>query len=200
MSPQINLQSTGVEETLDEIEGILIRDVNDALEQVYARREAADQERALRRNIPYVPIEFDPVPPEHFHTGNFPSVALNEVPKESYPYIVLTIEDYAPDPSDAMDDHKNIYRDALVVHCLAQASNEEGSEVVFRRSVRMSEAVFISLASERTLQSRLFGLSNPVRGQQSIPWTALYEGHGEKWWFQASGTHYAMRSYTSFYQ
>ena len=50
-------QSTGVEELLDEVEAVLIRDINETLAYVYERREAADQARATRRGVNYVPIE-----------------------------------------------------------------------------------------------------------------------------------------------
>jgi hypothetical protein len=196
----VYFQSTGVEELVDEIETVLIRDVNDALETVYNRREAADTERAARRNIPFVPIEYDEVPPEHFHVGNFPSLALDEVPLEAYPYIVITIEDFLPDAENSMEDHRNVYRDAVVIHCLSQASLDEGSEVVWRRAVRMGEAVFISLMSEPTLQNRLANLGNPVRGRQSIPWKAPISGHGDDWWYQSCGMQFAVKSVTTMYQ
>ena len=190
-------QSTGTEELLDEVETVLISDINDALDQVYNRQEASDQARALRRNIPYFPIEYEYVPPDHFHTGNFPSISLEEVPLDSYPYIVLTIEGYTPNPESARDDHKNVYDDILVVHCLAQASLEEGSETVFRRSVRMGEAVYIALMSNTAMEKKLSASANPVRGQTSLPFTSNYKGRGDKWWFQSCGTQYSIKSYTS---
>src|SRR4051812_44827220 len=98
-------KSTGIEELLDEFEIVLMRDINGALEEVYARREQSDMDRAERRGVAYVPLTYSDVPPEHFHTGNFPSLALEEVPPEAYPYIVLMIEDYTADPEGAMNDH-----------------------------------------------------------------------------------------------
>ena len=193
-------RSTGVEELLDEVEIVLMRNINPALAEVYERRELADRARAERREIPYVPIERDDIPVAHFHTGNFPSLVLEEVPKEAYPYVVITVEDYAPDAEDPRQDHMNVYREALSVHCLAQASPAEGSEVVFRRAVRMGEAVFLSLGSDAAMQSRLSGFSNPVRGQHSVPWTYNHKGRGKDWWFQAVGTSYAIKNYTSMHQ
>lgn len=199
MTSPVLSQSTGVEEALDEIEVVLIRDINPALDEVYSRRVQSDKDRAERRQIPYVAIEYEEVPPSHFHTGNFPSLVLEEVPKDAYPYVVLTIDDYTADPADAQNDHMNVYRDAVVVHCLAKASPQEGSEVVFRRAVRMGEAVFLALASDSSMQKRLGGLSNPLRGQPSIPWTYQDKGRGKDWWYQAVGTSYAIRTYTSMY-
>jgi hypothetical protein len=192
-------KSTGVEELLDEMEIVLIRDINEALAEVYARRQQSDIDRAQRRGVNYVPMEYDEVPTDHFHTGNFPSLVLEEVPPESYPYIVLTIEDYSPDPESAAHDQMNVYRDAISVHCLASATPEEGSEIVFRRAVRLGEAVFLSLMSDGQMSRRLASLSNPVRGQASVPWTYRKEGRGEKHWFQAVGTQFAIKNYTSMF-
>lgn len=198
--PRIAFKSTGVEELLDEVEILLMRDLNDALAYVYEQREQMDRARAERRGMTYQPIEYAEVPREHFHTGNFPSFVLSEVPKEDYPYVVLTVEDWAPDAEDARSDHVNVYRDALSVHCLASATPVEGSEVVYRRALRMGEAVFISLGSDPQMQTRLSGFSNPVRGQHSIPWTAQEKGRGDDYWFQSVGQSYAIKSYTSMHQ
>jgi hypothetical protein len=193
-------QTTGLEELVDDVEEVLLRDINDALATVYERRALADEARALRRGVGYVPLTYDEVPSDHFHVGNFPRLSYEEVDYEAYPYIVLTVEDYVPDPEDATQDHRNVYRDALVVHCLAASSSEEGGEVVWRRAVRMGEAVFLALASDPMMQRRLSGVSNPVRGQHSIPWTHKRKGRGEVFWFQAVGTHYAIKNYTSMHQ
>lgn len=194
---QIFQRSTGVEELLDQVEEVLIRSINPALEEVYSRRQEADEARAQRRQLPYQPLTYDEVPPSHFHTGNFPSLALEEVPPDDYPYVVLTIEEYAPSAESARNDHLNVFRDVLVVHALARANEGEGSEVVFRRAIRMGEAVFLTLASETSMRSALSAFDNPTRGQHSIPWTHQYGGHGATWWFQSVGTSYALRSYST---
>jgi hypothetical protein len=192
-------QSTGIEELIDAVEAVLIPAINDALAEVYARREQADEARATRRGVEYVPLTYEEVPPDHFHSGNFPSLVLEEISPDDYPFIVLTIEDFVPDPEDISQDHLNVYRDALVVHCLAKASDEEGPEVVFRRAVRMGEAVFLTLASAPELRRALAQFSNPQRGQQSIPWTSQHKGRGANSWYQSVGMSYAIKSYTSIY-
>lgn len=195
----IAYRSTGVEELLDVVETILIRDINDALDEVYARREEADIARATRRQQEYVPVSFEYVVPDHFHTGNFPSLVLEEIPPDDYPFIVLTIEDFVPDAEDIAQDHLSVYRDALVVHCLAKSTDEEGAEVVFRRAVRMGEAVFVTLASATELRRALAQFSNPTRGQHSIPWTSQHKGRGADSWYQSVGMSYAIKSYTTIY-
>jgi hypothetical protein len=197
--PVTHSKSTGVEELLDQVETVLIRDINPALAEVYARREQSDIDRAERRSLPYIPMEYDEVPADHFHIGNFPSLALDEVPHDSYPYVVLTVEDLVPDAENSFQDQRNIYRESLSVHCLAKSSFEEGVDIVFRRAVRMGEAVFISLMSERTLRSNL-ALPNPARGRYSIPWDDSAQGHGDTFWFQACGLSFAIKSYTSMYE
>lgn len=188
--------STGTEELLDVVEEVLIRDINDALAQVYERNVERDEARAVRRGVEYVALTYDEVPPDHFYTGNFPSLVLEEIPYDSYPYIVLTIEEYAPSAEDLLMDQINVFRENLVVHCLAKANPEEGSEIVFRRAIRMGEAVYLTLASEPTLRSALAAFSNPQRGQHSIPWTAPHKGRGEDYWYQAVGTTYSLRNRT----
>lgn len=195
-------RSTGVEELLDQVEEVLIRDINDMLAEVYERRVEADQARAARRRVEYIPLTYEEVPAANFHSGNFPSLALEQVPKDSYPYIVLTVEDWAPTAESARLDHVNSYRDALSVHCLASASPKEHDppELVYRRALRMGEAVYLALASSTSMRSALAGFDNPTRGQSSIPWTDQHKGHGDDWWFQSVGTSYGLRAYTSMYQ
>ena len=211
MSPLLIDASIGTEEILDTIEVVLIRDINDALATVYERRVPADQARAELRGEPYVPLDYDEIPPAHVWIGNFPSIVLEEVGPEAYPYIAVTTEDYSPDAEDIRLDQTSAYRIGLTVHCLAKASPEDGYDsgidydphpvdgaatIVFRRAVRMSEAVFLALGSDPQTASLISGFSNPVRGQQSLPWTYQHKGRGPNFWFQAVGTSYAVKAYT----
>lgn len=198
--PQVIDSALGLEEIFDIIALAIITDINPAIQTVYERRYPLDQALAEARGIDFTPISYEEVPANHVHIGNFPSMAFDEVPPEEYPYIALTLEDYSPDPEDAAQDHMNVFRDGIVVHCLSNASEAEGSEVVFRRSCRMAEAVFIVLASNSTTQRMLSGLSNPMRGRPSIPWRYQRDGHGENGWFQAIGTQYQIKSYTTTHQ
>lgn len=193
----IHHQSTGVEELLDTFEVVLIDQINDALTEVYARRELSDIARAERRGETYEPITYETVAADHFHLGNFPSLVLEEIPPDSYPYIVLTIEDFVPDAEDIRQDHINVYRDALIVHCLAKSTDEEGPEVVFRRAIRMGEAVFMTLGTDPVTSRMLGAFSNPTRGQHSIPWTSNHKGRGDDFWCQAVGMSYAIKNYTT---
>jgi hypothetical protein len=193
----IHQRSTGIEELLDLVEIALVENINDALVEIYARRELSDIARAERRGLDYTALTYEEIPPDHFHTGNFPSLVLEEIGPDDYPYVVLTIEDFTPDAEDVRQDHINVYRDALVVHCLAKSNSDEGPEVVFRRAVRMGEAVFLTLGTN-AVTSRLLGtFSNPTRGQQSIPWTSDHKGRGADIWYQAVGMSYAIKSYTT---
>jgi len=195
----VNHQSTGVEELLDVIEEVLIDNINDALAEIYARRELSDIARADRRGLDYVALTYETVPADHFHIGNFPSLVLEEIPPDQYPYIVLTVEDFVPDAEDIRQDHINVYRDALIVHCLAKSNIEEGPEVVFRRAIRMGEAVFMTLGTDPVTSGMLSTFSNPTRGQHSIPWTSNHKGRGENSWYQAVGMSYAIKNYTTMY-
>lgn len=183
---------------LDDIEDVLVVDLNDALAQVYAGLEARDIARAERRGVEYVPLTYDEVPPDHYHVGNFPRQVLKDVPNELYPYIVLAVEDMVPDAESASQDHMVVFRQALAVHSLAMASEDEGSEVVYRRALRMGVAVHTVLMSNRRTGSMLQGVVNPTRGQASIPWTYREGGRNDKRaWYQAVGLSYAIKLYTS---
>lgn len=214
MSPYLVEAGIGTEEILDVIEAVIIGDINDCLEVVYERRAGPDQARADLRGEPYVPLEYEEVPPSHVWIGNFPSLVLEEVGPESYPYVAVTTEDYAPDAEDTRLDHTSSYRVGFTVHCLAKAMPEAdynsgvdndahpvdpASDHVFRRAVRMSEAVYLAFASDERTARLISGFSNPVRGQQSLPWTYQHKGRGPNFWFQAVGTSYAIKSYTSQY-
>ena len=78
-------------------------------------------------------------------------------------------------------------------------SIDAASDIVFRRAVRMGEAVHLVLHSDPGTNRLLAGSSNPTRGQQSLPWTYQHNGIGENFWFQAVGTTYAIKSYTGPY-
>ena len=197
---QIIHSALGLEEIFDTVAVAIIEDVNSALDVVYSRRKPLDETLAIARGIDFEPLIYDEVPASHVHIGNFPSLAFDEVAPEEYPYIALTLEDYSPDPEDALQDHMNVIRDGIVVHCLSRASEAEGAEVVFRRSCRMAEAVFILLSSNSGTQKMFTGLSNPVRGRPSIPWRYQHEGYGENGWFQAIGTQYQIKTYTTTHQ
>jgi hypothetical protein len=195
------LQHTlGAEEFMDVIEIALVNDLDEALSAVYEVQAPRDMARALRRGIEYVPITWDVVPPDHFHVGNFPRLTLEQVPPEFYPYIVLAIEDMVPDAESATQDHVSVFRQALAVHSLASATPDEGSEIVYRRAIRMAVAVYNVLTSNPSTAALLRGLTNPTRGQSSIPWTYRAEGKTDKkMWFQSIGLSFALKTYTTQY-
>ena len=208
MSPYLTDTDLGTEEVLAVIESAIIRDINEALAVIYERRVQADQDRAALRGEPYVPLDYEEIPPSHVYVGNFPSLVLEEVGPEAYPYIAVTVEDYVPDAEDIRLDHVDVYRSGFTVHCLAK-SKEQGdlnsvnidaaSDIVFRRAVRMGEAVHLVLNQDSDASRLISGSSNPTRGQQSLPWTYQHNGRGPSFWFQAVGTSYAIKSYTSPY-
>jgi hypothetical protein len=193
-------QALGTEGMLDDIEIALIAEVNEALQAVYDFLVPRDEERAERRGVPYVPLEPVDIPPDHFHVGNFPRMVLEDVPSDMYPYIVLAIEDAAPDSESANQDHQMVFRQALAVHSLASATEDEGSEVVYRRALRMGEAVHLVMSSNPTCKRLLRGMPNPTRGQSSIPWTYRTQGRNQnRAWYQAVGLTYGVKIYTTSY-
>lgn len=190
--------SIDAESLLDDIEVALQSNLNDTLVVVYAGLADRDEERALRRGTEYVAMTYDDVPPDHYHVGNFPRQTLDDVPNELYPYIVLAIEDMVPDAESANQDHISVFRQALTVHSLAMATEDEGSEVVYRRALRMGVAVHTVLMNDPHTSRMLSGLVNPARNQASIPWTYREGGRNEKRaWYQAVGISYAIKLYTS---
>lgn len=208
MSPYLSEDTLGTEEVLAVIESAIIRNINDALEVVYERRTSLDQARAELRGEPFVPLEYEEVPPSHVYVGNFPSLVLEEVGPEAYPYIAVTVEDYLPDSEDIRLDHIDVYRSGFTVHCLAKAEPEGkvdgvnidgASDIVFRRAVRMGEAVHLVLHQDPGTSRLISGASNPARGQQSLPWTYQHNGVGPNFWFQAVGTLYSIKSYSGPY-
>ena len=195
----------GTEELLDIIESAIIRDVNEALAAIYERRAAGDVARAELRGEEYVPLTYEEIEPSHVYVGNFPSLVLEEVGPEAYPYIAVTVEDYLPDVEDTRLDHVDVYRSGFTIHCLAKSAPQgdingvnidAASDIVFRRAVRMGEAVHLVINSDPATSRLISGSSNPTRGQQSLPWTYQHNGRGPNFWFQAVGTSYAIKSYT----
>jgi hypothetical protein len=193
-------QALGTEGMLDDIEIALQAEINEALQAVYDYLEPRDQQRAIRRGTPYTPLEPVDIPVDHFHVGNFPRMVLEEVPGEMYPYVVLAIEDAVPDTEYGSQDHISVFRQALAVHSLAEATEEEGSEVVYRRALRMGEAVHLVMSTNQVCRRLLKGMPNPTRGQSSIPWTYRTNGRNQnRAWYQAVGLTYAIKIYTSSY-
>jgi hypothetical protein len=208
VSPLLLDSIVGTEDILDVVEAALILNINDALVTVYERRVEADQKRAALRGEVFVPLEYEEVPANHVFSGNFPSAVLEEVGPEAYPYIAITPEDYIPDVEDTMQDHRDVIRSGLTVHCLAKSEPQGdvngtgvdyGSEIVFRRAVRMAEASYLVLTTDPSTTRLLAGVTNPLRGQHSLPWTYQHNGVGPNFWFQAVGTSYVIKSYTSNY-
>jgi len=206
MTPLLSEELVGTETLLDTIESALIRDINEALAVVYERREAADIARAELRGEPYEPLEWEEVPPSHIYVGNFPSTVLEEVGPDAYPYVAVTVDDYTPDAEYASQDHRSVYRNGFTVHCLAKSAPQgdvngvgidHASDIVFRRAVRMGEAVHLVLNRDPATCRIISGSPNPMRGQHSLPWTYQHQGRGPTFWFQAVGTSYAIKSYTS---
>jgi hypothetical protein len=195
------LQHTlGAEEFLDAIEIALVDNLNDALAAVYDMQAPRDEARAARRGQEYVPMTWEPVTPDHYHVGNFPRLTMEDVPPEMYPYVVLAVEDMVPDPESARQDHMSVFRQALAIHSLAAATPDEGSEIVYRRAIRMATAAHNVLSSTPTTAALLSGLTNPTRGQSSIPWTYRNKGRTDlKMWYQAVGLSYAVKAYTTTY-
>jgi hypothetical protein len=196
-------QALGTEGMLDDIEIALQSEINATLQAVYDFLEPRDNARHIRRGLDpadYVPMEPVDIPVDHFHVGNFPRMVLEEVPGEMYPYIVLAIEDAMPDSESASQDHMTVFRQVLAVHSLASATEEEGSEIVYRRALRMGEAVHLVLSTNPTCKRLLKGMPNPTRGQSSIPWTYRTGGRNQnRNWYQAVGLTYAIKIYTTSY-
>jgi hypothetical protein len=208
MSPFLSESAVGTEELLAIIESAIIRDINEALATIYERRVAGDVARAELRGEAYVALTYEEIPPSHVYVGNFPSLVLEEVGPEAYPYIAVTVEDYMPEAEDVRLDQMSVFRSGFTIHCLAKSEpqgNLEGvsidgaSDVVFRRAVRMGEAVHLVLHSDPDTSRLISGSSNPTRGQQSLPWTYQHNGVGPSFWFQAVGTSYTIKSYTGPY-
>jgi hypothetical protein len=208
MSPYLSEELVGTEELLDMIESAIIREVNEALEVVYERRVPRDKARADLRGEEYVPLEYEDVPASHVWAGNFPSTVLEEVGPEAYPYIAITLDDTIPDSEDLMLDHVNVYRNGFTLHALAKCEpqgdvNGNGidgaSDIVLRRAIRMSEALHLVIHHDPAVSRLISGASNPTRGQHSLPWTYQHQGVGPNFWFQAVGTTYAIKSYSSPY-
>ena len=94
----------------------------------------------------------------------------------------------------------SVFRQALAVHSLASATEEEGSEFVYRRALRMGEAVHLVMSTNPTCKRLLKGMPNPTRGQSSIPWTYRTQGrNNNRAWYQAVGLTYAIKIYTTSY-
>jgi hypothetical protein len=198
--PYRTANALGGELLLDDIEIALQGQINSALMHVYDSLALRDQARAFRRGVEYVPMVPVEIPPEHFHVGNFPRMVLEEVPSDMYPYVVLAIEDMVPDAESGSQDHVNVFRQGIAVHSLASSTDEEGSEIVYRRAMRMAEAVHLILSTDPMCKQLLKGIPNPTRGQSSIPWTYRTNGRNQnRNWYQAVGLTYAIKIYTTSY-
>jgi hypothetical protein len=91
------------------------------------------------------------------------------------PYVVLAIEDALPDSENARQDHVSVFRQALAVHSLASATEEEGSEIVYRRALRMGEAVHLVMSRNMTCKRLLRGNAEPDTGSILNPVDVPYE-------------------------
>lgn len=198
MSP-VHLRGLGIEDLVDLVVVTLEDKLNARLESEAALRAPKDQERAERRNVDYVPIELEPVSPTAFHVGSLPSLVSDDLPLDDYPYVAVTFDDATPDPEDASEDHRNVYRDMLMVHSVAKASLRDGAEVCWRRAARMAESAHAVVMGDSSLAGMLRGASNPMRALMSEPFKfspSGIEGADHEWFWVSAGAMYVVKNYT----
>lgn len=186
-----------MEDLVDLMIDTLEAKLNDQLVVQAESREPNDQARAARRGVEYVPITLDPVAPTSFHVGSVPSLIQDDLPEDAYPYVAVTFDDSTPDPEDARQDHRNVYRDTIMVHTVAKASLAEGPEFAFRRAARMAEAAYSVVMGDAMLARMVRGVSNPMRALISEPFRFNPTGieEGDMFW-QSAGAQYAAKVYT----
>jgi hypothetical protein len=191
----------GVEEVVDDLEIVLTEQLNDAILVVSERLAARDEARAIRRGIPYVPLEVPTIPPANFHTGSIPAFVQQSDRAAQYPMVAIVPGRVAPAAESASMDQYDIFQDFVSVHAFALASPAEGgvenmTENAYRRAVRYAEAIYYVMRTDRKMRSLLSGLSNPMQALISEPWL-FPEGEGEigeDWCWQAAGTEYQIKN------
>lgn len=197
MSP---VRSTGfaIEQIVWEIERILLASYDDARMVIDAAAVAMDQERADLRGVAYVPIVTEPVPAENIHPGQLPSFVREDDRLTNYPLIAIEPTRVAPDAEDARQDQQNVHLDFVTIHVGAKASPEEAEDVVYRRTVRMAEAIYWLVRNNPRLHHILKGVSNPMTGLLSEPWRyPAIDGHGDEWWFRVCGQEFQIKNYSA---
>lgn len=186
-----------VEQIAWEIERTLLESYDDARMAVDRAAVAMDQERADLRGVAYVPIVTEPVPAENIHVGYLPSFVREDDHVGNYPLVAIEPTRVGPDAEDARQDQQDVFLDMVTIHVGAKASPAEGEDVVYRRTVRMAEAVFYLVRTNTRLTRILRGMSNPMQGLLSEPWKYPAEdGHGEEWWFRVCGQEYQVKNYS----
>lgn len=189
----------GIEELVDEVEILLRNKLNDGLIQQQERWNEADEERADRRGVDYVPIELEPVSNDAFHVGYIPSLVLGEADLglDRFPYVAITPGDTSPDPEDASADHFSVHQNNMSIHAISKASWAEGAEIAWRRSARMAEAIYAVVFGDPKMRQLLGAISNPARVRGSEPFRFNPEGQGEDSFWVAAGTDYIIKNYST---
>lgn len=187
----------GIEDLVDLMSDTMEDKLNTALDRQFANREPKDQARADRRGVDYVPITLPHVDPTSFYVGSIPSLIRDDLPDSAYPYVAVTFDDATPDPENERQDHRNVYRETLMVHTIAKATLVEGPEFAFRRAARMAEAAYSVVMGDGQLKRLVQGVSNPMRALISEPFRVSLDGNdANDFYWQAAGTQWVAKSYT----
>lgn len=189
-------EGIGLEELLDDLEIGLVEGLNDAIPVVNERLEQRDIARAARRNVEYIPVEVEPIGPDHYYVPTIPSfVATEEDRAELYPLIAITPGRFAQAPGSAQQDHYDIISSFVTVHSFAKASPDEGDEMAGRRAMRYAAAIYRVVKTHPSLR-RQFSGSAFNAGQISEPFLfPSVDGIGENWYWQSAYTEFQISNH-----
>jgi hypothetical protein len=189
----------GAEAMVDEVFLVFRERLNAAIASQQERYVGQDQRRAAIMGVPYKPLILEPIPVENFHAGSIPSFVTDDDREGNYPMCVVVPGRTVPDGEDASADQYDVFNNLVAIHVFARAtmSNEEGFDLVYRRSMRMAEAVHQIVKTDRDLRKMFAGVSGPVLVERSDPWTfPSQDGHGDEWVWQAVMHQYQVKNYS----
>jgi len=198
------LEGLGTEEVLDEVFNVMYLHFNDelAVQQDVGNQLDADRATLLGVGVPTVELEpvdstpKDGFPYGNFHIGSIPSFVQTEDRVANYPMLVVAPGRTIPDPENVMTDQYDVFQNGVSIHCFARASLEQGVEMVYRRVMRMAEAVH-NVVNSTSLRRIVAGTSGPILVDRSEPWRFPHEdGHGDDWYWMAVMHQYQVKNYS----
>lgn len=190
-------EGLGTEELLDNIDLVLRRELNTAIDYQQVSWDQHDQERATEIGKPYTQLVLEKVDPVNFHVGSIPSFVQQEDRLTYYPMVATAPGNTVPDAEDAIADQYSIFQNAVEIHAFTRANPIEGATIAWRRAERMSEAIHQVISTDVNLRRVVAGISGPLFVRRTEPWAyPVEDGHGEDWWFYGIGRTYQIKNYS----
>lgn len=186
----VSTPTIGLEEVQRKAFYVLFDGLNSVLAEMQTEWDRRDETFATRTGREFIRTVLEPIQPENFYEGHRPSLIDADV--TSYPNVsVMTPRAVAGVGTDQQD-HMEVHRNLLWIECMAKS--EANEDEVNRRSLRLVEAVHITLMRNPTLEGIVAGFDTAVNANMGDVFTRKQRtAYGPHWFWRGGRLEYAVR-------